>query len=156
EAFDIQGDYTWRTARAGELHFYVLATWQPHYESQLLPGASIIDSAGFAQGSLKWRGNMGLDWQLGSLSLGWNAQYYDRYFIYPPGTAPAAVPTLPVVINQGAAAIPSQMYHDLNATYRFESAEIGLLDNAELSFGIQNVLDKSPPILALTSALNGA
>ena len=53
--------------------------------------------------------------------------------------------------------IPRQVYHDLIATYRFDAASPfagGMLANSEISFGIQNLFDKSPPILASTSPVS--
>ena len=54
--------------------------------------------------------------------------------------------------NQGAATIPHQVYHDLLGEYRFGQSDAlgGLFNNVELTFGVQNVLDKMPPIMAST------
>jgi outer membrane receptor protein involved in Fe transport len=50
------------------------------------------------------------------------------------------------------------MYHDIIATYTFDRTARfagGLLANSSISLGIQNLFNKSPPILATTSTLSG-
>jgi outer membrane receptor protein involved in Fe transport len=149
EAYDIQLDYTVQTRRFGDVNWYALATWQPHYENQRFATDPIVDKVGFADGLLEWRGNLGFDWTLGAWSLGWNMQYYDSYFVY---NSTSSNPTMDLaVLNQGSDTIPRQMYHDLIATYRFDHAAGfagGLLANSELSLGIQNAFNTSPPIIA--------
>ncbi len=157
EAYDIQIDYALATERFGEFHWYAVATRQPHYRNQVLPDAPVVDSVGFSGGPLEWRGNLGLNWVRGPLALNWNAQYYDSYRIYTALALPLAPDQIAAransVLNQGSAMISQQVYHDLIATYRFDTATSfagGLLANSEISFGIQNLFDKSPPILAST------
>src|SRR5690606_10368906 len=104
---------------------------------------------GFNNGPLKWRGNVGMDWENGPLALSWNAQYYDSYLAYTATASAASAAS--TVLSQGSASIPDQIYHDLIAMYRFDRAgprSRGILDNSEISVGIQNLFDKSPPIIA--------
>ncbi len=152
KAYDVQLDYTWSTARFGDFHGYLLATRQTRFANRALPIVAVADSVGFDGGPLKLRGNAGLDWDRGPLTLTWNAQYYNDYYVY---TATSSAPSIAAaILNQGAATIPRQMYHDFGATYRFDAATGfggGLLANTQVSVGIQNVFGKVPPILAATS-----
>lgn len=156
EAYDIQVDYTLETGRFGSFHPYVIASWQPHYKNQILPTSPVVDSVGFDGAPLEWRGNIGVDWQAGPWTLGWNAQYYDSYFVY--SASGSAETNATATLNQGSAVIPSQIYHDLTASYRFRDSAYfaqGLLAGAEISLGIQNVFDEIPPILATASTGGG-
>jgi outer membrane receptor protein involved in Fe transport len=152
EAYDLQADYTVATGR-GELHWYTVATWQPYYISQLVPTVAPRERVGTFGGPLEWRGNMGLLWRRGPLTLGWNAQYYNAHRPYTYTASPAQAAQ--AVLDQGAEMIPSQTYHDLTVGYNFEDAPSfsgGLLVNTEINVSIQNVLNKAPPILAITNA----
>lgn len=145
QAYDFQADYTMDSERSGGFHFYAIATWEPHYRNQLLPGQAFVDRVGFTGGPLEWRGNAGIDWNKGPLAVSWNAQFYDDYLVYS-YTASTSAAAL-AVLNQGSSRIARQLYHDVIATYRFDA---GFLADTELSFGIQNLFDTSPPILAVT------
>jgi len=148
QAYDAQADYTLETDRAGALHFYAVATREPLLERRTVPTASFVDFVGFDSGVLEWRGNVGLDWSRGSWMLGWNAQYYDSYLVYAPGSTAATIAT--AILNQGSATIPSQTYHDVFARYRFGGSSTlthGVLANTEILVGIQNVFNTSPPIV---------
>jgi len=158
EAYDFQVDYTLETNRLGALRFYTVATWQPHFENRILPASPLIDYVGFADGPLEWRGNAGLTWQRGPWTLGWNTQYYDSYSVLFGEPFSALLSNEQNVLNQGAATIRSQTYHDFSAGYRFADSSAfvgGLLANTELLLSIQNVLDESPPILASASLFGG-
>jgi len=150
QAYDLQADYSLATASRGKLHFRIMATMQSEYKNQLVSTVLPVDSVGFVDGPLKWRGNAGIDWSTGGWSLGWNAQYYHSQLIYHSSSDSASIAD--AVLNQGSASVPSQLYHDLIATYRFNDSGAfgGLLEGSEVSLGIQNILDESPPILAQT------
>lgn len=153
EAWDIQADYTINAEKLGKLRWYAVATWQPHYKNTLRPDVAETDRVGFSGGPLEWRGNLGLDWNLGAWAMRWNAQFYDSYRVY--SVTSTATQIADAVLTQGADRIPSQVYHDLSVSYRFTQTSSGLrriFDNSEISFGLQNLFDKSPPIVAATSA----
>jgi outer membrane receptor protein involved in Fe transport len=160
EAFDVQADYMLDTQRHGQFRWYALATFQPHYRNQILPTSAVVDRVGFTNGPLKLRGNMGVDWSKGRWTVGWNSQYYDSYLIYTalalPLSSSQANARATSILNQGSDTVPNQIYHDLVTTYQFASGQGflgGLLADAEISCGIQNIFDKSPPILASTSPI---
>jgi len=152
ESLDLQLDYRPTLGRFGQLHIYVVASRQMEYTNQTLPGQRYIDFVGFNDSSLEWRGTAGLNWTLGGFTASWNTQYYDSYFIY---TATSSATTrATAVLNQGAAHIPNQMYHDLMLSYRVNGGSnfaTRILDGVEMSFGVQNVFDKLPPVIASSS-----
>lgn len=153
EAWDIQADYLMNPENLGKFRWYAVATWQPHYKNKLRPDVAETDRVGFSGGPLKWRGNLGLDWNLGAWAVRWNMQFYDSYRVYTATASPTQIAD--AVLTQGADRIPSQIYHDLSVNYRFARANSGLLrffDNSEISVGMQNLFDKSPPIVAASSA----
>ncbi len=144
EAYDIALDYQWQTERFGVFDLYSLATWQPHYETQLLPDAPVVDNAGaraaFDFGiPVKWKANAGLNWSYRGWTLGWTTRYFDSYVV-------SANPS--TVRNQGSARVPSQTYHDFQVSYRFDGsplARVGFLAGAELRAGVRNVFNTEPP-----------
>lgn len=156
EAYDFQADYTLRTERLGTFHLYAVATWQPHFQRQTTARSAAVDSVGFSNGQLEWRGNAGLNWESGPWTLGWNAQYYGSYRPWAATDAPATINA--VVLNQGSDTIPSQTYHDVFLRYRF-GADARFphvaFANTEILLGIQNIFDQSPPILASTGTTGG-
>src|SRR5262249_8598981 len=148
-AYDFQLDYRINTTNKGAWHLYAIATHQTQYENQTLPNVAPISSVGYNNGVLPWRGNFGLDWEADAWALGWNAQYFDPYHVY--SATASASSRAATVLNQGSDEIPSQMYHDLYATYRFDQGRLSgtdWLSGAEISLSLQNVLDKEPPALA--------
>ncbi len=157
EAYDFQLDYDMQTERHGGFHWYAIATWEPRYENRVLPGMPLVERVGFNDGPLEWRGNFGLNWDRGALSVGWNAQYYASYLVYPAGSSFGAAEA--ASLNQGSPRVPLQIYHDLMLRYRFDTAVQwggGMLDNAEVTLGLQNMFDTLPPILAVTGPAGGA
>ncbi len=150
QAYDLQLDYYIKPAQLGEFHFYVIGTYQPELAHQTLPDLPFLDAAGYDDGPLKWRGNAGLTWEKGPWTAGWNMQFYDSYYIYP-STADVEERAQDV-LSQGAARVPSQSYHDLFATYRFQGRSAAMLKGLQVSLGINNVLNQTPPILASTGS----
>ncbi len=156
ESFDFRFDYSLDLGEAGTLGLYTLATLQTAFERQLTEGLPTIDAVGYTGGLLKWRSNGGLFWERGGWSMAWNAQYYDSYLVYGAGLTPSQEANQ--VSEQGTDTIPSQIYHDVSFRYRFDPSSTALhgwLADTEIQFGISNVFDKAPPILA-TVLLIGA
>lgn len=94
-----------------------------------------------------------MTWNRGSLTLGWNAQYFDSYLTYPSFPTPLTTDQKQIrsklVESQGSAKVDSQVYHDAFARYRFGGESAGgasvLLKNCELTLGIKNVFNSKPP-----------
>jgi len=147
KAVDFQTSYSLDTSAAGRFEIYSVATLAKEASRRVTVEADLVDTVGFHEGPLKWRGNLGADWNLGALSLGWNMQFLDRYRI--------SYRYEPVEMNeyyarrQGSAYVPSQTYHDLSFRYdlgRSRFASVGLLDGVRISGGVQNVLNAHPPV----------
>jgi outer membrane receptor protein involved in Fe transport len=155
EAFDLQADYAWRSALGGDVRVYAIFTWQPDFERQAVSGAAFVNSVGFSNGQLEWRGNAGIDWTREAWTFGWNTQYYDAYFVYSAGSSAATIAA--AMLNQGSDTIPSQTYHDLFVRYRFDDAGFvnRWLAGLQVSAGIHNLFNEIPPILASTASTNG-
>ncbi len=149
ESIDFQIDYDIETTNLGAFHVYGVASHAIRLDRKIIPDADYIPYVDYSDGSLKWRGNIGLDWRKGPIRLGWNMQYYSSYAGYSATDPQSSIDFF--VSRQGTARIPSQTYHDISAGYSFEDS--GMLSGLEISGGIQNLFDKKPPTLA---AQNGS
>lgn len=154
-SWDVQADYTWRPANLGEFQISVIATYQPQLASQTVPSFPYVETAGYAD-SIKFRCFPGLSWTRGRWSVGWNTQYYGSYYVFR-GNATAATRAA-ATLNQGSETISSQTYHDVMLRYSWGASKKGwrkLLADTQLTLGIQNVFNTSPPILATTVPAGG-
>jgi outer membrane receptor protein involved in Fe transport len=155
EAWDLQADYRIESQRFGSFHFYAIGTYEPEFRRQLIPTSPEYQTAGYTNGVVRWKGNGGLDWSLGGLSIGWNVQYYGSYSVRRNEPGGAALDDRAVQI-EGRERIPRQIYHDLTVSYRFERAPGSALSGLELRAGVQNLFDHKPPVLANPTLLLGA
>lgn len=87
-------------------------------------------AAGGGSGALRWRGSGSVQWTKDELSFGWQARYMSGYYLMEDKS---------VVQTQGSAKVSSQIYHDMNITYRFPF-------KMTLRAGINNVFNKMPPV----------
>jgi iron complex outermembrane receptor protein len=146
-AFDSQLDYSITKERLGDFNFYLVATYQKEYSKKLTVVSPEVNSVGYFDGPLKWRGNAGITWQRGPFALGWNMQYFDSYLVYKIVDGGRSIDM--AIEQQGSRTIPSQHYHDLSFRYNIGSgalSKLSALDGVSISGGIQNVLNTSPPI----------
>lgn len=154
-AWDFQVDYTWKTSSWGEFQAYATATYQPELQTKAFSDLPYQETVGDVN-TLQWRGNGGLNWKKGNLSLGWNMQYYDTYLTYS-RLLPASSTALSI-LNQGSSKIPEQIYHDVQVRYDWGAKPDGwqrYLANTQLTLGVQNVFNTLPPAIATTSVGNG-
>ncbi len=152
--FDIQLDYSFDTS-LGNIRAYVLTTYLQDYMTQFQPGAPNDQNAGHLFW-LKWRGNAGLTLDRDTWSLDWNMQYFDSYLLYPGSVPLEFVPVF--TAQQGSDSIPRQTYHDIVGRFRVGEAlglTSGILADTDLQFGIRNVFNTSPPIVASPFPSNG-
>lgn len=150
-AYDFQLDYERKIGALGSFHPYVVATYQPQFSLQILPNTPLVNQVGFT-GPLRWRGNAGLDWKRGRWSAGWNLQYYDSYLGYSATGSAAAIASL--ILNNGTAKVPSQVYHDVYGGYDFGYATgrwQRFLNYTRVTLGVQDIFNTEPPILASAS-----
>jgi outer membrane receptor protein involved in Fe transport len=134
----------------GSFHPFLIATRQTAARTQLTTSGPIISSLGLADGPLRWRGSIGLEWQRGAFTAAWNMQYYDSYSICTSGNSPAQCDT--TIANQGNARVPDQSYHDLLLRYS-SPADRGFLAGLDIAIGVQNIFDARPPVIAQPSAI---
>ncbi len=117
DVVEMQVDWTLRSGRAGDFRIYGTATWQPTFKRRSSQNRPWLQLAGLADGPLKWRGNAGVDWTTGPLSLGVNAQYFGSY------SALRSIPTPglneQIALYQGGKPIDRQLYFDLSARRKF-------------------------------------
>ena len=156
DAYDFQIDYEIDTERFGNVRPYLIATYMPEFARQAVPTSPFVNSAGFAAGQLEWKGNAGVTWIIGSWVFDWNVQYYSSYYAYSANAPESSRDG--TVLSQGSATIPSQTYHDIHLRYSFdESPRLlpALLSDSEITAGIQNIFDTSPPIIATSASVGG-
>src|SRR5262249_26445035 len=141
EALDIGANWP-LSFHGGRLRFYADATYQMrNTRRDLFQPAE--ERAGHFGGPLRWRANGGIEWWMGGLTLGANAQYFDGYSLLTPG--PLAMDGEAMALAEGSTRIPSQTYLDLYASWRLPPLAPAPLHDVTLDLGIVNVLDKAPP-----------
>jgi outer membrane receptor protein involved in Fe transport len=130
----------------GQLKIRAMGTWQPVFKQRSGPAFPWIDTVGYNDGPLEWRGNGAVEWSTDRFSVGLNVQYYDHYQIA--SSSPLTASDVNKIVSQGAVWIPSQTYVDFFSTYRFSLPDRGFLPRAlELRFGIEDIFDTAPPIV---------
>ncbi|MEJ1964508.1 MAG: TonB-dependent receptor [Gammaproteobacteria bacterium] len=155
QAYDAQLDYTKATQRAGTFSAFIYATWEPHYRTQVVPTAPVVENVGIGNFSLnnplKLRANLGLNWSARGWRLGWLVNYYDSYLV--------SLNAVNVATQGNGGKIPVQTYHDVFVSYRFagalgtESFVSSAFDGLEVQLGAQNVFNTRPPVDVSNSAL---
>lgn len=151
KAIDIQLDYELDAKRFGVFRPSLLVSHQFALSRQVIAGTPFLNAVGFADGPLTWAGNAGVTWSLGRWSAGWNAQYYNDYNIC--NSFDSAETCTDSRQRQGATSVPSQIYNDLYVSFRLGKVPSSALSNLQLTLGIQNVFNASPPIIATTYGL---
>ncbi len=146
EAYDFRIDYDIELSQFGGIEIYVLGTYQTDLTRKALPTSPSVNTVGFSGGPLKWRGNIGVNWTFDSWLWGWNTQYFDSYKVFSATAAESLQESL--VIDQGSSTIPSQTYSDIFVEYRLPGK---LLEGSRVRFGVQNIFNEIPPILASTN-----
>jgi outer membrane receptor protein involved in Fe transport len=146
KAFDLQADYATTSEDWGRLRFYAVATYTKELSRAVQAAGPAVNRAGFSDGPLKWRGNVGIDWNgTETWSAGWNAQYYGSFRVCSSTLSEFSCNEWETW--QGARKVPSQLYHDAYVRYTFD-ADGGLLDAADLSFGVQNLFNNQGATIA--------
>lgn len=147
DALDLRADYD-MSFGSDVIRIYGAATWQLRMQRRNVRGGPVTNYIGFADGPLKLKGNAGIDWVHGRLTIGANGQYYDRYNAANAVAGPADTARLAGLDAPGVR-VPAQVYFDLSAAYRLAlSRRFAGARRLELRFGIQNLFDRRPPIVA--------
>lgn len=150
EATDIQIDYARDVGNFGWFRVYAVGTIQDTMARQLLSSLPTINRVGFSDGPGKLRFNAGVDWQRGPWALSLNTRYFDDYKVF--SSTDVALGQQRTSRIQGASSIPSQTYTDISGRYVFDS---GLMAGGEISVGIRNVFNQSPPLVATADPMGG-
>jgi len=133
----IDARFEWSfAAPVGWLHLYGGATYNFDYTETSVFGPSQQLDGGH-DGPLKWRANGGVDWSLGTLTLGINVQYYGSYSLF---STTQAVDELNEAL-QGSDQIPAQTYVDLHVGKRFHVDRTDL----RVDLGVSDLFDTAPP-----------
>jgi outer membrane receptor protein involved in Fe transport len=138
EAWEFSVEYS-HDLLGGRLDLKADASYLSELSIQMSEETSLQDYAGvigglFAggfggTGGLRWKGNSTVAWTNGTYSFGWRARFFDDYFLRQDHS---------VQPLQADDRVPSQIYHDLFATWAVN-------DDVDLRVGVNNVLDADPP-----------
>lgn len=145
-AWDFSADYSLNTSAIGTFSFHGNATYQAEYRQRVLSDSPITEKVGFADGPLRWRLNAAVDWERGPWAVGWASQFYGSYRSYSSFDDVSSIGR--TIARQGSGNIPSQVYHDVYARYKFRSEANAALRGLEITLGVQNLFDKRPPTIA--------
>lgn len=127
----------------GELALGVEGTYLRQYDYRAYEGATTIEAAGkiaedqwygIPAAFPEWRANLGADYRIAALSLGWMGRYQSAVELYYPD---------PSYLANRADAV---LYHDIQGSYDF--------GRYQLSAGIRNLLDEEPPYLTEYDDMN--
>src|SRR5262249_56136563 len=83
-----------------------------------------FQNGGFVETPLIWRANGGVDWSLGSLSVGVNVQYFGSYYVF--NSTDSGFGRDFDIKEQGADHVPAQLYVDLDVSKRLRLRTWGL------------------------------
>jgi outer membrane receptor protein involved in Fe transport len=151
EAVDLELDWPLPFFAGTEVQLYGSASWQPQLKMRRGRGEPWLERVGFFEGPSSWRGNIGLGWTQGLLSVDLNLQAFSAYSVTyaDPSNVDGVVFDNRVILQfQGRERVPSQAYIDLAARRRFHlRGGVGPLKGVEVRFGIQNIFDKRPPTI---------
>jgi outer membrane receptor protein involved in Fe transport len=147
EAVDAKLDWPLPAWREVETRLYGAATWEPRFSTGGSPGGVVYDKVGFADGPLRWRGNIGAVWRRGPVSVDLNVQYYAHYRVSLADTSTVWIAQN--ILDQGRDRVAAQAYADLSLRRRFSASSKAFGSPVlDASLSIQNIFDKSPPIMA--------
>jgi outer membrane receptor protein involved in Fe transport len=155
--WDLSADYRKPTSY-GTFELYALGTIQEHYKQQTSVTGPLLDYVGYVAegGPAKTKANATLTWERGHWQLGWTTEFFDGYKQYGAPGGPAGTFTK-YTLAQGGYTIPSQLVHNLFASYSFGKRKTGsrvgdkLASDWTIQAGIKNVFNTLPPFDAYYS-----
>jgi iron complex outermembrane receptor protein len=142
ESVDFQLDWSLPPIPYGEARLYGAATWTPALRSKLKRFGPWIDRSGYRDAPLDWRGNGGVEWKSGPLTLDLNLQYFAGYKT---AWSPSYTVQGDIAVDQGASRVRSQAYVDLVARRQFVPRASLPVQALDVRLAVQNVFDSSPP-----------
>jgi iron complex outermembrane receptor protein len=148
DGVDYDVNYKLSNTPIGSFRFDVAATWLDKYLSIPIEGATPQEVAGTFDRQFgnyaKWRGLTSVGWNLGPFDGLIQGQYIGHEVIHNPATQNAAVFGTP----QADENIGSVIYVHLTLGYTVKPT------NTKIMVGVQNLLDKQPPLIPLNTSLN--
>jgi outer membrane receptor protein involved in Fe transport len=151
EVVDLELDWRMPFSAGTEIQLYGSASWQPQLRTRRGRGQPFLERVGFFEGPSSWRGNIGVGWTQGPLSLDLNLQAFGAYKVTyaDPSNVDGVVFDNGVILRfQGRERVPSQAYVDFAARRRLQlRGGVGPVNTVEVRFGVQNVFDKRPPTI---------
>ena len=164
DGWDLTLDYR-KPTTLGTLDLHAVGTVIEHDQRQYTIGGPFLDYVGYPseQGEGKTKANATLSWEYRQWTVGWTTTYYGSYLQYNSPGGPYFIqfgPNPRFTDAQGGYTLPSQMYHDLFASYVFDKTTAGqksgiahnLLSNLTVQLGIKNLFNTLPPFDASNSA----
>ncbi|MEZ5498032.1 MAG: TonB-dependent receptor [Steroidobacteraceae bacterium] len=142
DGIDFGITYRFETERAGAFRVGLDATHLTKFDNVPAPGAATTRVAGTFDRQFgnyaKYRGTLSLGWKLREVDALLSARYIDKIRLDDPDGAPGIQPALQ---------IPSFTYVDMTVGYKFR-------DKTTVRVGVDNLTDKTPPILYQNNVIN--
>jgi len=163
-SYNIEVDYTFKTASLGSWKLTGIANSWQHYDVQSTVGGPFVEqlgnpyvsggvnssglSTGGGAGLAKFKASLALDWSKGSFFAGWMAQYVGPYTEgaqYGPGGS------LPYEVQTVNGWVSGQIYHNVYVGYSvgktapMDSWWRRALANSSIRLGVNNVFGHIPP-----------
>ena len=144
---DAEANYRFDAGSVGSLALQFIGTYVDEYLTEPLPGASKYDCAGLF-GSVcgtpipDWRHKLRASWTTPwnmDLALTW------RYVAATEDDRTSSDPNLSAAVIETDKHLGSRSYFDLTGSYSF--SEVGVFSNLTGRLGINNILDKDPPLV---------
>jgi outer membrane receptor protein involved in Fe transport len=147
KGIDAEANYRFDIGSAGSLGLQFIGTYVDEFLTEPLPGTSKYDCAGLF-GTVcgtpvpDWRHKLRASWTTPwnmDLSLTW------RYIAAVDDDRTSSDPNLSAAVIQTDKHLGSRSYFDLTGSYTF--SEVGVFSNLTGRLGINNILDKDPPLV---------
>jgi len=144
---DAEANYRFEMGNVGSLGLQFIGTYVDEYLTEPLPGASKYDCAGLfgvvcGTPIPDWRHKMRANWTTPwnvDLALTW------RYIAAVDDDRTSSDPNLTAAVRQTDKHLGSRSYFDLTGSYTL--SEAGVFSNVTGRLGINNLLDKDPPLV---------
>lgn len=147
---DVGANYGIKLAGKGSLGFSILGTWLKSFEQVNVPGDAMYDCAGLYGPTCgiplpKWRHKARVTW---ATPFGADMAFTWRYIDDVQLDRSSSNPELNGVVREVDRTLAAQNYLDFSASYN-------LSKNLVLSGGINNILDRDPPVTAQAGSVLG-
>ncbi len=144
---DAEANYRFEVGKVGSLGLQFIGTYVDEYLTEPLPGSPAYDCAGLfgavcGTPTPDWRHKLRASWTTPwnmDLALTW------RYIAAVDDDRTSSDPNLSAAIRQTDKHLGSRSYFDLTGSYTF--SEVGVFSNLTGRLGINNILDKDPPLV---------